>query len=602
MKILKIALCVALLPMLLLLASCGKSAPDAEKPGETEKADETEVEETVKLTPSEIKVDGQALALEKGVTEYEYRIPDGDPYIPSVEAKAEDGCRVRVIQGFIPYGENEGFAQIILTKDAEEETYKVKFVKDAEKGFVLQYGDVYKFDGGEGATYVSSAPTDVTVDADGKVTAKKLTDSDVTVTAKTASGEKTLVINGVKKARVNLVFITGQSIAQGCYDTSDKTGKRIPTEDQHELIEKVEVEGMVYGYDLFPRSEDAKVASQKGRIYDMYTYPKQGFETAIGNAILYGTGEKTLFYQTAYSGAPIESWLDSKRHEEAGTYAGGHNFYDEQLNTYNKALKKMLANNYEVIRVSNVWIQGTTAMSAVYSKAKGDYIFSSDPAYDSSKRITDETYYEYYMKFHNDMVEDFGLEYDFMVLDRASHGVCSEENRKLGTQTDIVPIRASQYTLTNENKDIIMITRITDQFRPYSSTDKDSWGYGFIGVDNAHFNQIGYNALGQDIGKNMVEYLYSNVKAESVEIINSNGKTRIGEGDTVSVKKNASKRLAAMALPMTSNELLTWESSDENTATVDRFGTVKGVGNGTCKITAKTAGGIEYSITVSVTG
>lgn len=601
MKMLKIALCTLLLPLILMLAACGESDPGAEKAGETGKTTETEVEETVKLFPSEIKVDGQALALEKGVTEYEYRIPDGDPYIPSVEAKAEDGCEVHVIPGFIPYGETEGYSQIILTKDGTEELYKVKFIKDAGKGFVLQYGDVYNFDGGAGATYVSSDPTNVPVDANGKVTAKKLTDADVTVTATSSSGEKKLVINGVKKARVNLVFITGQSIAQGCYDTSDKTGTRIPTEDQHKLIEKVEVEGMVYGYDLFPRSEDARVASMKGRIYDMYTYPKQGFETAIGNAILYGTGEKTLFYQTAYSGAPIESWLDSKRHEEAGTY-GGHYFYDEQLNAYNKALKKMLSNNYEVIRVSNVWIQGTTAMSAVYSKAKGDYIFSSDPAYDSSKRITDETYYEYYMKFHNDMVEDFGLEYDFMVLDRASRSVCNEENRLLGTQTDIVPIRASQYTLTNENKDIIMVTRITDQFRPYASTDKDSWGYGFIGVDNAHFNQIGYNALGQDIGKNMVEYIFSNVKAESVEIIDTNGKTRLGENETVEVKKKATKRFAAMALPMMSNELLTWSSSDEEVATVDRFGTVKAVGKGTCRITVKTSGGIEHSFTVAVTG
>ena len=50
-----------------------------------------------------------------------------------------------------------------------------------------------------------------------------------------------------------------------------------------------------------------------------------------------------------------------------------------------------------------------------------------------------------------------------------------------------------------------------------------------------------------------------------------------------------------------SNQSVIWTSSDESVATVDRAGVIKGVSNGTCKITATTNDGTNLSASIDVT-
>mgnify|MGYP002518174478 CR=1 FL=1 len=89
----------------------------------------------------------------------------------------------------------------------------------------------------------------------------------------------------------------------------------------------------------------AEVAKRKGTMYDMELYAKQGHQASLGKAYYDLSGEKVVFLQSAYSGAPIESWLDPARHkEEAGTY-GGYYFYPETQRAY-KMLMKKLEGNY----------------------------------------------------------------------------------------------------------------------------------------------------------------------------------------------------------------------------------------------------------------
>lgn len=584
---------LVLLAAVILLASCG-GQPDAALHGEKEDA------VMQKPFPEKILVDGEALTLEEGKTEYEYLIPDGDPYIPKVEASAGEGTEVTVRDGYIPRGQNEGRAEIVLKKDGSEQTFSVIFRKDAEKGVVLQYGGTYVFDCGEGAVYSSSASEYVKVDENGVVRAKDVTDSPVTITAVKDGETKTLVIDRVLRARVDLIFTAGQSTAQGCYDTSDKTGKRIPTSEQHALIERIGDEGLSFGFDIFPRSENTQVYSLKGHLYDRGLHLKQGYENSIALALLENCGEKTLFVSSAYSGAPIEAWLDPDEDEDAGPY-GSHYLYSKLKSGY-KVLEREIAKHFEIERRLCFWWQGGTGMSYVYSREKGGWIKPSDPDFNVKDRITDEKYYEYFLRVRDNFKEDFGVERFFLIPARCTPSVCSSENVKLGIYVDLSPVRTAHYRLCNEVEDVTMVSRLVDCMRPYSSPDKTSEGYGYIGVDNTHSNQIGYNALGRDIGNNIFEYYHAKPSAESVEMIASDGRTRFAHGETLPMKISESKRIAAKSLPFMCDEKLTFVSSDDSVAKVSGFGCVEAVGKGTCRVTAKTAGGHEEYIVIAVTG
>lgn len=536
---------------------------------------------------------------------YVVKLPDGRPTVPRVEATAAEGIDVEISQAYIPDGKKLGKAKVKVTdSDNNSNVYIISFEKDAACGFVLQYDDRYTFapdyalKSGESFTFESSADT-VTVDANGLMIAKKVTSEPITVTAKVGDSVKdTLVIDRVEKAHINLFFVTGQSNAQGCYSNTTANDPELCAE-QLAKVEPIGQDGRVYSYDFHPRKSNTEVYALRYTLYDMNTVAKQGFQNSLGKVWYDRSGEKVVFLQTAYTGAPIQSWLDPERHEEAGTYSGGRNYYDDTQTAY-ADLIPLLEDNYEIIRRANFWNQGGTAMVSVYSKEKGNYITSSDPEFDASKLMTDEEYYRLFMLMHNDMKEDFGIEECGIFLNRVTPGATSEENKALQSHTDMVPIRSAQYGLHNTVSDVVLVSRVGDYAKRTTWPDTTDKGWGFVDTDNTHFTQIGYNERGRVAAENAFAIWMGDVAAESVELIKSNGRERFTSDDVIELKEGNEYRLAGYALPESAGAKTVLTSSNPSVATVDQYGVVTGLRAGKAVITATTENGKTASVNVEV--
>ncbi len=553
------------------------------------------------------------LSFNKAKYEYTVELPAGRPAVPRIKAEAKDGYTVEIQQAYIPDGKKSGTAKVVVTNGSgKSATYTVYFVKNESNGFVLQYDDRYTFvpnyelKDGESFTFESSDSNFATVDANGVVTAKKLTNTPVTITAKVGDASVgTLVIDRIERAHINLFFITGQSNGQGCYDTVNYDGTTetegnewmIPYADQLALVEKIGGEGRVYSYDVHPRNENIKAGLPEAyTLYDMQNYAKQGHSAPIGKAYYDLTGEKVIFLQSAWSGAPIESWLDPDRYEEAGGYGiATRNFYQTTRDGYNKLIP-LISANYEIVLTANFWCQGETAMSSYYDKSISNYIFSSNASYDVSNLITDEKYYEYFMRIDKDMREDYGLDFN---------GIMFTKTKGAELDTTIVPIVSAYFSLVNNNEGVFTATRkFIEIATQYKTGDPTKEGYGFMGTDGVrgnHYNQIGYNYHGKEAANNLFGVVYNKFEAaSSIEIIDNDGITRLGPSNTIELSATSTYRLGALPLPHYVDENITWTSSNEYVATVNEFGVVKAISAGNAVITATTSSGRSQSINVTV--
>ena len=546
----------------------------------------------------------------RGVTEYTVELPEGRPNIPRVSAEAPEGFDIEISQGYIPDGQSEGCAYVKVTNGKKSTVYTVKFVRNIENGFVLQYDDRYTLPiAEEGYTYASNSEA-LTVDGNGLMVAKKVTDTPITVTATKGNDTKTFKVDRIEKAHINLFFITGQSNGQGCYDGVNYDGStetefdgQIPYVTQLKTVEKIGQDGRVYSYDVHPRPENqdlSKIGDPSLTIpaaytlYDMNMHAKQGHQASLGKVWYDYTGEKVVFLQSAWSGAPIESWLDPDRYEEAGGYGiATRNFYQTTKDGYNKLLP-ILDENYEIIRKANFWCQGSTAMTCHYDKSISNYIFSSDPRHDVTKLLTDAQYYEFFMRIDKDMREDFGLEYN---------GIMSVRAQGTTVKTELVPIASAHLALPNNNEGIFLATRkLIEIARQANSTDTTSEGYAFVGKDNAHYNQIGFNYQGREGAENAFGYIFKSPieNATGVEILATNGIDRLTPEDTIEMKAGINYRFSALSVPMYLSEVITWSSSDESVATVDKYGVVHAIGGGKAIIKATAESGAEQYFNIKV--
>lgn len=567
--------------------------------------------------------DGTELNFAPGKLYYSVNLSAGRPRIPVVSATAGDGVEIEVVQASIADGAENGVAKVYATDSAGTTSYTINFKRaDASTAtaLTLQYDDRYQFPKSvEGtATYTSSNPDVVSVNSTtGVMTAKAVSSSPVTITA---TGDTTATVSvDVIKAQINLFFVTGQSNAQGHYDydTSTQEGKASHLA-QLDLVEQPTQEGQVYCYDVHPIAYNATVENITANTpYDMAVKKRQGFMSALGKTWYEETGEKVFLISSAWSGAPIEAWLDPDRHpDDAGTYGGNnrHNFYDNTQAAYTDVITNILTSDkYEVNHRYNFWLQGETCMGSIYNRQHhiitsgahtgewvGDWGAGDNPDYIANKGLmTDEEYYNYFIWMHNDMKEDFGIEYNGILLVRATASVSHSEDKELQLLTSINNIRAAQYALANENADIGLVSRVCDITRMESWTDTTVEGWGYMGPKNLHYNQTGHNANGQTAGQTMFGYL-QNTKATEVEIIATNGRDRLEEGVTITLEEGKSYRAAALALPMSSQEDLTWSSSDSAIASVNKFGLITAVSDGIVTVTAASESGLKRSINVVV--
>ena len=571
-----------------------------------------ERKEKMQLTSITLDDARYELDFKAGVKEYVVNLPDGRPTIPRISATAKEGRGIEIAQAYIPDGETEGNAYIKVTNGNDSAIYTVRFIRNISNGFVLQYDDRYEFPLEEKTGYTFSSDSDaLTVDENGLMTAKKVTDSPIKVTATNGSDTKILTVDRIEKAHVNLFFITGQSNGQGCYDAVNYDGStetvyegQIAYPTQLAAVEKIGQHGRVYSYDVHPRKENQNLEKicdpsltipEAYTLYDMQDRAKQGHQASLGKTWYEMTGEKVVFLQSAWSGAPIESWLDPDRYEEAGGYGNvTRNFYKSTKDGYNRLLA-VLEENYEIIRKVNFWCQGETAMTSHYDKEISNYIFSSNAAYDVTKLITDAKYYEYFMHLDADMRADFGLNYN---------GIMMVKTKGTPIDTAIIPIVSSHFALANSNKGIFTATRkFIEISRQYTSSDKTSEGYAFMGTDGNHYNQIGYNYHGKEAAENAFGYVFKSVTedAAGVEIIANDGKTRLTQNDTVELKSGMTYRAGALSLPHYMSEKITWSSSNESIATVNEYGVVSAISSGKAVITATAESGKTQSFNVKTT-
>lgn len=563
------------------------------------------------LDTLELESERYSITFDKYTQNYTVALPAGRPVIPLVKGTSE-GNEVKVDQAYIPDGGTEGQAKVTVSDGEGTRTYTVNFVRSEENGFVMQYDDrlyvseVPELAGKTGIEYRSSDEELVAIDENGVVRAVGITDEPVTVYANyNGSTVWHKTVDRVEKARLNIFLVTGQSTAQGCYATGAWAAeeKDAKAAEQHALIPEIGTTGAVYGFDVFPRSENKQVYGLRYNLYDLNEHAKQGWEPALGKEFYDSCGEKVLFYQSAYTGAPIEAWLDPERHTEAGTYTSSkYNFYAKTKEYYPEMLSQ-LGDNFEIVRTCNIWYQGGTGMASVYDYASSNWINSGNAAFDASQLITDQQYYDRFMMINADMIEDFGVERNYIILNRVITGAASAESIALQRLTDLVPVKESQLALTQNGQNVILVSRVSEWSRMATSTDTETYGYGFIGEDNVHSTQIGHNEVGRTSGISIFQNIFGTYDLSSayIDLLATNGRDRLGPSDTIEMQTGDVYRTGAIAEPIAASLVGTWSSSDEAVATVTKFGKVTAVGAGSARIIITFENGMSSYFNVSVT-
>ena len=115
-----------------------------------------------------------------------------------------------------------------------------------------------------------------------------------------------------------------------------------------------------------------------------------------------------------------------------------------------------------------------------------------------------------------------------------------------------------------------------------------------VSADNVHLTQLGYNALGQEIARNLYAYLQKANAPKSALIFNADGKTV----NSINVKVGALYKFAIVSNPVSASE---YEITCDDNFEIVGDGVIKGVSAGTGKLTLSYNGEVVKSITVKVT-
>jgi phage baseplate assembly protein gpV len=574
-----ISLCLSaliLLSTLALFASCRPNVPSV--PDDTTTgavADDTTtapVDDPSPLLKSLKLDDGTDIKFDPKTTSYTVSLPAGRPRIPRISAEAEDeGAKLTVYQAFFPDTTTEASARVELTLDGKTSFYEIVFKKDSSRGFELQYDDrytytpSYKVAEGETLTFKSSDEKVVKIDENGVMTVLAVSADPVTITALVGEDVKeTLTINRTVRAQVNVFIMAGQSNAGGTYDSG------LPADIGTDAILKT-------------RPGIAYCMETGGRFYDM-NEGRKGFAGALCERWYELTGEKSVAIQIAASGAPIQTWEKGGAHFE-----GASSLYDKAVQHYQRFSSKYAGNkkDFEIVRSAYFWCQGETAQASEW--VNGNWS-NSNPYI-----MTADDYYKRYMAIHEQFVKDMDIEFGAILLVRALAKVSSAQNKTDGYLTDIVPVRAAQYTIHNTTDSSILIaSRIGEIARPASAPDKTSPGYSYMGPANLHYSQVGYNAAGRDLAENAFASISANAdrKVTSIDVLAPDGRTRLENGASVTVDKAQGYQLAAIALPLYAEMSgLTFEITEgADICSIDKYGKI------TCTESAKTGDGAKLTI------
>ncbi|MCQ2428516.1 MAG: sialate O-acetylesterase [Clostridia bacterium] len=534
------AICLVLSLGTLFAAGCGQETGPAEtsddSSGASSASDGTEpsdptADEAVTLASLTLS-DGTDIGFEPAKRDYTVSLPAGHPRVPQISAVPSDGnADAELFQATLASGETEGIAAAVVTCGDKSATYTVKFTVDASEGFELQYDDRYQFRpssslaSGEAFTFRSSDESVLSVSSSGLVTAKKVSDTPVVIEALVGDTVRdTLTVTRVRKAGVALFLVIGQSNAWGSYDSGETTSSADSDKPSP-------------GISYYINANDGTV----GRLTDL-SGGRTGFGPALGKQWYSLTGEKSLLLHTAISGSPIECWL-----KNGDRYSGKGNGYDNTVKALGAIKKQYFGNdgNYEIIRTGAFWCQGETGQVREWT---GSGWNQSNPKIQGS-----EDYYGKFMTMYKDLKSDTGIEFFSILMVRALKQTVSAESLKLGLFTDLIPVRAAQYTIeATTDSDLIIASRLTEIARKATDPRPGEPGGGWMGPESVHHTQFGYNAEGKELADNTFRRLsakFDHTPTE-LEVLAPDGRTRLADGDTVRVEQGGTCQLAAIVLPL----------------------------------------------------
>ena len=555
---------------------------------------------------------------------YTVQLPAGRPRIPHITATTDAENAVIAYQNAtIADNETSGYAKVIISDDNGENVYTVKFERaEVVDSVVLQYDDRwtftpdYELKEGEAFTFESANASVASVDANGVITAKNVSDEAVVISAKVGDNVvDTFTVSKIDKAVVNLFFVTGQSNAQGCYDFVDTDGdgtkedseKFAQSDEQLKDVLQPEKAGQVYIYDARPywnsynSTDDFVLQGGLSAFYDLYDVKRAGFASALGKTYYDLSGEKVAFLHAAYNGSCIERWLDPAKYPDLAEDYFNH--YVNTQNTYKKLLDQLDSSKYEINHRANFWLQGETCMSNLwdYTAKSGNGDWKSPAA--SEKLFSAEDYTDMFMKFHEQMKADFQIETNNILLVRAHGSIVANKDGNI--KAALNNVRSSQYGMANTNSEITIVSRLSDWVVPYNAkyngTPYEAYN-GLMGVGNVHYNQTGHNLNGVWAATNYFKKLDVDTTsiATSVEIIDTDGIKRFAANEVIGeFEVGTTKRIAAFALPEYSLENVAYASSNEKVANVNEFGLITIVGVGEATITATAESGVSASVVVN---
>ncbi len=601
-KILSTVMALLLLMLTGCLMSCNGTVDEGEESGDDTTAVEPEVIAPVGPKLTSLTLDnGESIAFAAETYSYAVSLPAGRPRIPRVSAEAEAGAEVKIYQATFADSQAEAKAKIEVKGAEATSVYEVVFTKDSAKGFELQFDDRYTYKpaytlaAGESFAFESSDAAIASVDSTGLITAKAVSGTPVTITAK-VNGEvkETLVIGKINKAQLSVFLIVGQSNAAGSSDTGVDRTKEVRESDKPTIGK---------GYCL-----EVSHTGSFNKPYDLMR-GRNGFSPALAKTWYDLTGEKVLCVQSAVGGSPIENW------EKGGDRyygSGSKNLYDNTLAAYTD-IKEQYAKDdstFEIVRVHYYWCQGETAMSSTWYGGN-DCNWSFNLNKPANYIMTADDYYNKFTANHANFVADMDVEIGAIMLVRCVAGRASAENKAVQQLTDLVPARAAQYALNNTNGDTIVIaSRISDIARMESYSDKNAPGWGYMGPQNLHYLQRGYNAQGVELATNTFSMVnaYTDRSAKTLEVLNTDGRTKLIEGEKVTIKAGDSKQITAIVLPLYAEEKkITYTVTEgADVCSVDIYGMITvaptAADGATAVITIESESGLKHTVNVIVKG
>lgn len=559
---------------------------------------------------------GYTITFDPEVKEYTVNIPAGRPRVPHISAEGADGATVELLQATIADNETSGKAKAVVTLQGITEAYTVNFVKDAALGFQLQYADNYTFtpdytlQSGESFTFATSDKSVLSVSKKGVITANKLSDTPITITASVGGNVvDTLVVDKVVKAPLNIFLIIGQSNAFGWHDVPPEYTDYYSYANTQKAQSDKPAAGTVFCDDISNGYDDYTFTG----MYDL-SIGRSGFSPALGKEWYALTGEKTLMLQTAIGSTPIETWV-----KDPSLQFYGIDCYAVTVERFNY-YKDMLSaedSNFEINRIYGFWLQGESGQEYVYSSDTFTWAFKHNipnyeyigdwlPVTGPGQIMTSSRYYDYFVSMYDSFKEDVGLEFIGILPVRAMYSVSTRENREEQTLVDLVPTRAAQFALNyNEHEGIAFVTIKTEIGRTESYPDKTVEGWGYMGCNNIHYNQLGYNAIGKDAADNTFAMFDADTDHAATELVvlSSDGRNRLNEGDTVTMSVGETLQISGYVLPLYADATnLTFQIADSSVCTVDKFGliTAPNVASAAGKSTTLTVSNGEFSVTITV--